>query len=438
MARRRSRMVRRGVAYAMLAILIGSAATWFVTREWLPRTLRIASGQVEGRYHEFARRLGPAIEERLGRPSEILASEGSLASRELLLNVDPGRRADLAILQGGSVPLRGLAMIAPLFPDVVHVVARADRGIETIEDLRGRRVAVGEPGSGMQVSARHLLNHYDLELDARSVGFEHLLFDHELDAAIVTTNSSNRALRRLLAEGQYVLIPVLDAEAIALIHYHYHAITIPRGLFCEAPRIPPEPVPTIATTAFLAARADAPARLVEETLDVLYSEIGPWDFPDLIPRSQALDWQPAPMHPTARSFFDPFDHLGWTATVLESLSALKELLFALAAGAYLIWDRWRRLREREAQEDVRVQKERLDLFLEQTAAIEREQMDTDDPRRLRELLDRVVRIKLHALSQFTHETLRGDGTFALFLLQCNNLTNVIQLKIVTATMRQRR
>ncbi|WP_169977084.1 TAXI family TRAP transporter solute-binding subunit [Tautonia rosea] len=438
MAQRRSRLIRRGVASAMLAVLIGSAITWLVTREWLPRTFRISSGQVEGRYHEFARRLGPAIEARLGRPSEVLPSEGSLASRELLLADDSDRRADLAILQGGSVPLRGLTMIAPLFPDVVHVVARADRGIETIEDLRGRCVSVGEPGSGMQVSAQHLLDHYAIELDARSVSFDSLAFDDELDAAIVTTNSSNRALRRLLAGGQYVLVPVIDADAIALIHYHYHAITIPRGLFCESPRIPAEPVPTVATTAFLATRADAPARLVEETLEALYSEIGPWDFPDLIPRSRALDWHPAPMHPAARSFFDPFDHLGWTATVLESLSALKELLFAMAAGAYLLWDRWRRVREREKQEEVRVQKERLDLFLEQTAAIEREQMDTDDPRRLRELLDRVVRIKLHALSQFTHETLRGDGTFALFLLQCNNLTNVIQLKIVIATMRQRR
>src|SRR5690606_17172777 len=131
----------------------------------------------------------------------------------------------------------------------------------------------------------------------------------------------------------------------------------------------------------------------------------------------------------ARSFFDPFDQLGWTATVLESLSALKELLVALAAGAYLLWDRWRRLREREAQEDYKAQKDRLDQFLEQTAAIEREQMATDDVRTLRDLLDRVVRIKLHALTQFTHETLRGDSTFSLFLLQCNNLTNIIQLKI---------
>ena len=336
MPSRRSRVIRRSVALAMLVILVGSVITGLLTRERLPRALRIASGTENGRYHEFALRLGPAIERESGRSVTVLKTDGSVASWGLLHSKDPAQRRILAILQSGSVPLDGLVMIAPLFPDVVHVVARVGRGIESIDTLKGHRVSIGPPESGMKVSAQHLLDHYGIDLDdldARAVGFDQFEADDTIDAAIVTTNPNNPGLRQLLAGGDFLLIPIDDAEAIALRFYHYRAFTIPQGLFCESPQIPPKPVPTIASTAFLAARSDAPVRLVEEALEALYNEIGPWDFIDLIPRSRALDQNPAPMHPAARSFFDPFDQLGWTAAILESLSALKELLVALAAGA---------------------------------------------------------------------------------------------------------
>lgn len=43
-----------------------------------------------------------------------------------------------------SEPLEGISQIANLYPNVVQIVARADAGIETIEDLAGKRVAVGD------------------------------------------------------------------------------------------------------------------------------------------------------------------------------------------------------------------------------------------------------------------------------------------------------
>ena len=384
MRRRRSREVRRWVALAMLAVLVGSAVTWFVTRQPLPRAVRIATGLPGGRYHAFGERLAAAYERRTGRAVEVIATDGSVENRRRLLTADPLRRVDLAIFQAGSVPIDGLAMIAPLFPDVMHVVARADRGIEQVDDLRGRRVAVGVPLSGMKVSAGHLMAHYGIgpdDLEIVAVGLDEFEVDSTIDAAVLTTNANNARLARLLAGGFFVLIPIPDASAIAARYHCYDVRTIPRGLFSERPKVPREPVETISTTAYLAVREGAPDPFVEEVLEALYAEIGPWDMPDLIGRDAAASYRLARLHPMARSFFDPFDQLGWTATVLESLSALKELLVAIAAGIYLLWDRWRRLREKEAQEEYRVQKDRLDLYLEQTAEIERSQLGDRRPGR---------------------------------------------------------
>ncbi len=59
---------------------------------------------------------------------------------------------------------------------------------------------------------------------------------------------------------------------------------------------------------------------------------------------------------------------------------------------------------------------------------ERAQMDTQDPDELDLYLDEVTRIKLTTLDELTHEELRGDQAFAIFLSQCANLIRKIQSK----------
>ena len=83
---------------------------------------------------------------------------------------------------------------------------------------------------------------------------------------------------------------------------------------------------------------------------------------------------------------------------------------------------------------MREQKERLDAFLDQTLRIERDQMGTDDADVLQRLLDEVTTIKLDALQEFTDEELRGDQSFSIFLMQCANLINKIQIKIMNGRM----
>jgi hypothetical protein len=207
-------------------------------------------------------------------------------------------------------------------------------------------------------------------------------------------------------------------------------VTIPRGLYAENPPVPNQPVLTLATTATLVARRDALDVLVEAALRSIYEEGLGLDFPMLIPRQQAAEWTPIALHPAARNYFYPEDRIGWLANIMESLAATKELLFALGASLYLLWLRWRSVREREREEHLQAQKDHLDEFLTETLQIELAQMETSDPEELRGLLDQVTRIKLRALQELTEEELRGDRTFSIFLLQCSNLSNNIQLKIL--------
>src|SRR5258708_6619997 len=54
----------------------------------------------------------------------------------------------------GRAPLKNLRAIAGLYPEDVHVVVRADSAIRSLRDLKGKRVALGEPESGTLTDAR--------------------------------------------------------------------------------------------------------------------------------------------------------------------------------------------------------------------------------------------------------------------------------------------
>ena len=148
--------------------------------------------------------------------------------------------------------------------------------------------------------------------------------------------------------------------------------------------------------------------------------------------AEAREWSRMSLHAHAQSYFEPYRGIGLLANFLESLAATKELVFALAAGFYLAWS-WRlRWNAREREREVQEQKDYLDTFLDETIRVEKAQMETEDPVELKSYLDEVTRIKLKALEELSHEDLRGDRTFLIFLTQCANLIAKIQSKIDVA------
>ena len=175
--------------------------------------------------------------------------------------------------------------------------------------------------------------------------------------------------------------------------------------------------------------------MIHAALAAVYEQDLALGFPTLIAPAEAPSWVPFRMHSVSRSYYNPADRIGFLASVMESLAATKELLFALGAGAYLVWLRWRRISQKERDAKIQVQKDRLDTLLEQTLRIEREQIETTNPKRLRELLDEVTRIKLRALQEFTEEELRGDTAFSIFLMQCSGLISRLQLNILVGANR---
>lgn len=430
MPRTTSKAIRWIATWTIALVFVLSAGLWLVRRDSLLRTVRIAAGESGGLYDQLATALQPGISERIGRPVEIRPTQGSVDNLDMLR----AGEVDLAVLQGGSVPMDQVAVVSPLFPELVLIIVRKESGLRQIAELAGRKIAIAPEGAGSRDTALRVLRHFEIE-DAELVShrryIRQLIEDPTIDAVIATAGIGHQDLQDVLASGEFHVLPIGNAEAIDMLHPYLHSTEVPRGLFCGRPPVPETATPTIATTAYLVARDDSSDTLIRAALAAVHEDNLRLAIPTLIPRDEASRRVPTRFHPVAQRYFNPADDIGYMANVMESLAATKELLFALGAGIYLLWLRYRRLKARETQDAFSRQKEHLDLMLEQTLRIEERHMRSTDANDLHSMMDDVTRIKLKALHEFTEEELRGDQAFSIFLTQCANLINEIQLKIIS-------
>ncbi|MCO6456509.1 MAG: TAXI family TRAP transporter solute-binding subunit [Pirellulaceae bacterium] len=298
---------QRRANWALLAlpllVVMGLAASSTYRHYQVPSKVRIATAVPGGEYHDFGLALADAWRRRTGLAAEVIATAGSVDNVRRLANGE----SHLALLQASAVGSDSIAVAAPLYDDFVHVVIRRGRGIARLEDLAGKRIALGESGSGMQQTAIKLLQACGIDPRTLSESDQHfvkLFHDPDLDGAIVTTGTANADLRRLLASGDYDLLPVTADRRLN--PAAYHPGTIPQGCYLRSPDgsadVPGQDIATIATTTFLAVHAEASDRLVRQLLETLYEGHLVARF-DLIPREQAADWSVFHFHPAARRFF---------------------------------------------------------------------------------------------------------------------------------------
>jgi TRAP transporter TAXI family solute receptor len=139
----------------------------------------------------------------------------------------------------GGRPVSGLRAAANLFPETVNIVARRDRGLDSIADLRGRAVSLGELGSGTLPLARSLLNAYGL--GRRDIVAEYLspqaashrLREGSLDAFIMVAGQPAPLLVGLARQLEIELLPVSSGVADRLRRERPGLVTLttPAGMY---------------------------------------------------------------------------------------------------------------------------------------------------------------------------------------------------------------
>ena len=212
------------VAALALAAITGANAQQF---------FRIGTGGTAGTYYP----VGGMIANAVSQPGKIIATAaatngsvanvngiagGSLESGFSQSDVATWAQKGTGIFEGKpNVP--GLRMIANLYPETIHVVVKKGSGIKTIQDLKGKRVALDEPGSGTLINARLVLAAYGIQetdikpeyIKPNQAGDK--MKDGSLDAFFFTGGAPAGAIAELASSGSGIeLLPIDGPQAQGL------------------------------------------------------------------------------------------------------------------------------------------------------------------------------------------------------------------------------
>ncbi len=207
------------------------------------RFFRIGTGTTGGTYFPIGSIIATAISgppgapacERggsCGVPGLIAVAQASSGSGENIENLRAGSiesalaQADVAFwaftgtqVYAGRDRMHNLRAIARLYDELIHIVVPADSDIHSVADLRGRRVAIGDQGSGTLIEARLILDAYGLsETDIQPVYLRPepaalRLLAGELDAFMFVGGAPLLAVTDLAGRMPIRLVPLADETA---------------------------------------------------------------------------------------------------------------------------------------------------------------------------------------------------------------------------------
>lgn len=211
--------------------------------------LNIATGGTAGTYYP----LGGALAELLNQNIKGMnASAQSTGASVANVNMLKDGSVDIAFIQNDIAyyaangkemfkdnKVENIRGIAALYPETVQFVTTADKGIKSIADLKGKKVAVGASGSGAEANARQILGAYGLtydDIDAQYLSFGEAadaLKDGNVDVGVVVAGFPTAAIQDLAANKSAALVNIDAEHADKLMkqYPYFTKITVPKGTY---------------------------------------------------------------------------------------------------------------------------------------------------------------------------------------------------------------
>ncbi|MFZ1037636.1 MAG: TAXI family TRAP transporter solute-binding subunit [Smithella sp.] len=229
-----------------------------------PNTIIITSGDEGSSFQRNSEKYAKILA-RNGVKMKVLKSEGSLQNLERLEN--PSFRVDVGFVQTGVAKGQNtdkLISLGSISYEPLFIFYRGSKPLDVLSQFEGKRLAVGEDGTGTQVLALELLalngikkggNTKLLEIDEEEAEKE--LLEGKIDAAFMMSDSvSSKTLHELMHKPGIRLFDFSQADAyIRRIHY-LNKIILPKGSLDFGKNIPARDINLISPTVELIARSN--------------------------------------------------------------------------------------------------------------------------------------------------------------------------------------
>ncbi|RZL67350.1 MAG: C4-dicarboxylate ABC transporter substrate-binding protein [Variovorax sp.] len=287
------------VVFIVIGALI--AAYWYLDPQ-PPKKVTLATGPAGSAYAGFGERYARALKAN-GIEVVLKPTAGSSDNLQLLRNGE----ADVAFVRGGSAdPVAddeaGLTSLGSLFYEPLWLFYRTDAAqkidrktstLNSLAQLRGLRVNIDKPGSGVPDIMEKLFNANHIDIGALQLSnlepapATEALQAGMLDAIVLASAPQSPLVQRLLRSSGIQLMDFGQSDAYARRFAFLSAVTLPRGVVDLAADVPPHDVSLVAATTSLISREGThPAlrQLFAESAQTVHSGAG-WfnrarDFPN--------------------------------------------------------------------------------------------------------------------------------------------------------------
>lgn len=307
---------------ATLAIGCGSSESGDQTPQAQTQYINIATGGTAGTYFPLGGAMAEILNSNIpGVNATAEATNASVANVNLL----NGGSVQLAFIQNdisyyasegvemfADNQVSGLQALATLYPETVQIITLDKSGINTVADMKGKRIAVGAAGSGVEANARQILAANGITYD--DINVQYLSFaeaanglkDGNIDAGFITAGFPTAAIQDIAAQHNVVLIPVTDQTADKLIAQYpfYTRVTIPAGTYPKQD----EDVQSVAVKAMLVTTEGMDEQMAYDVTKAIYTSLdklkAAHSVGALITKESAKDGISIPMHPGAEKYFN--------------------------------------------------------------------------------------------------------------------------------------
>ena len=245
--------------------------------------IHLATGGTGGTYFAYGNALKDVAKQDSNIDMSIQMSAGSAANIRLIEN----NIVDMAIVQNDTLtdafngkgefegnPIKKTKAVAGLYTENYQIVVNKKLQLNSVEDLKGLRVSVGEEGSGVLKNAKNILKAYGLtvnDIDVRYLSFDDAataLKNGELDAFFVTAATPTKAISELADANVPIDILSLDDRAVRFLENSYDGYsvtTIKSGTYKGINK----DITTVGVMAVLVANENVSANHIDAILNLL-------------------------------------------------------------------------------------------------------------------------------------------------------------------------
>lgn len=283
------------------------------------RIVTIATGGAAGPYNIIGTSLAEIYSKDLAVNSKTQTTGASIEN----LNLLEQKKVEMAFVMGdalkdavngeGNFPnkLENVSQMAVLYPNFIQIITSKKSGIKSIEDLRGKRVAVGDRGSGVENNARALLSEFGItynDIKVDYLGYAQAadsLQNGRIDAAFLTSGLPNASILQLEKTFDLALvsIPAQKANEIAQKRDYFLPLEIPAQTYGNA-----EAIPTMAITNALVVRKDLSEDDVYQLTKIFFENLDKLQIAHQaakdIPQPDGDKGMIAPIHPGAKRYLE--------------------------------------------------------------------------------------------------------------------------------------